>query len=139
MDGEPASGNAYRLGEQIQVEVTVTGTPQLGPIIGYRTRQAVYDTTRPKGTLVRFTYYVQTTDTDADSIGIAANPLALNGGTITLASDSATAESLAHVGVGTDDTRKADGSTDVVERGRGVGAGGQRELLPGEEWPQRVA
>ena len=48
---------------------------------------------------------------------IAANALALNGGTITLASDSATAAALAHASVGTDDTRMVDSSTDVVEHG----------------------
>ena len=121
--GTPASGATYRLGEQIQAAVTfneavtVTGTPQLGLTVGTQTRQAVYDATQSKGTLVVFTYYVQATDMDTDGLSIAANALALNGGTITLASDSATAASLTHAGVGTDDTRKVDGSTDVVEHG----------------------
>ncbi len=119
--GTPASGVTYRLGEQIQAAVTfseaVTGTPQLGLTIGVQTRQAVYDATQSKGTLVVFTYYVQATDADADGISIAANALTLNGGTISLASDPATAASLAHAGVGTDDTRRVDGSTDIVEYG----------------------
>ena len=123
LTGTPASGTTYRLGEQIEVAVTftnavtVTGTPQLGLTIGTQTRQAVYDATQSKGTLVVFSYSVQATDADADGISIAANVLTLNGGTIILASDSTTAASLAHAGVGTDDTRKVDGSTDVVEHG----------------------
>ena len=121
--GTPASGATYRLGEQIQAAVTfsdavtVTGAPQLGLSVGTQTRQAVYDATESKGTLVVFSYSVQATDADADGISIAANALALNSGTITLASDSATAAALDHGGVGTDDTRKVDGSTDVVEHG----------------------
>ena len=123
LTGTPASGATYRLGEQIQAAVTfseavtVTGTPQMGLTIGSQTRQAAYDATRSKGTLLTFTYTVQATDADADGISIAANALALNGGTISLASDSATAAALAHAGVGTDDTRKVDGSTDVAEHG----------------------
>ena len=123
LTGTPASGTTYRLGEQIEVAVTfteavtVTGTPQLGLSVGSQTRQAVYDAIQSKGTLAVFSYYVQATDADADGISIAANALTLNGGTIRLASDSTTAAALAHAGVGTDDTRKVDGSTDVVEHG----------------------
>ena len=119
----PASGTTYRLGEQIGVAVTfneavnVTGTPQLGLTIGAQTRQAVYDAPQSKGTLVVFSYSVQATDADADGISIAANALTLNSGTLTLASDTTTAAALDHAGVGTDDTRKVDGSTDVVEHG----------------------
>ncbi len=121
--GTPASGVTYRLGEQIEVAVTfteavtVTGTPQLGLTIGSQTRQAVYDATQSKGTLLVFSYYVQATDADADGISIAANALTRNGGTIRLASDPATAAALTHAGVGTDDTRKVDGRTDAVEHG----------------------
>ena len=64
-----------------------------------------------------FRYSVQATDVDADGLSIAANALTLNGGTISLASDSATAAALAQAGVGTDDARRVDGSTDVVEHG----------------------
>ena len=122
--GTPVSGNTYRLGEQIQAAVTfneaitVTGTPQINLTIGSQTRWAVYDATRSKGTLLVFSYTVQATDADSDGISIAANALALNGGMISLTSGSTTtAAALAHTGVGTDDTRKVDGSTDVVEHG----------------------
>ena len=121
--GTPASGTTYRLGEQIEVAVTfteavtVTGTPQIGLSIGSQTRQAVYDATQSKGTLLVFRYSVQATDTDADGISIAANALTLNDGTISLASDTTTAAALDHAGVGTDDTRRVEGRTDVVEHG----------------------
>ena len=120
--GSPASEETYRLGEQIRVAVTfsdavtVTGAPQLGLTIGAATRQATYDATRSKGTLLTFTYTVQGTDTDSDGISIAVDALTLNGGTISLASDT-TAAALEHAAVATDDTRKVDGSTDVVEHG----------------------
>ncbi len=120
--GTPASEETYRLGEQIRVAVTfseavtVTGTPQIGLTVGAATRQAAYDATRSKGTLLTFTYTVQATDADADGISIAANAMTLNGGTISLASDT-TAAALGHNAVATDDTRKVDGSTDVVEHG----------------------
>ena len=97
--------------------VTFTGTPQIGLTVGSATRQATYDATRSKGTLLVFTYTVQGTDADSDGISIAADALALNGGTISLASDTTTAAALRHAALATDDTRKVDGSTDVVEHG----------------------
>ena len=123
LTGTPASGNTYRLGEQIQIAVTfteavtVTGRPQVGLTIGSQTRQAVYDATQSKGTLLRFRYTVQATNADADGISIAANALTLNGSTITLANDSTTTAVLAHAGIGTDDTCMVDGRMDVVDTG----------------------
>ncbi len=121
--GTPVREETYRLGEQIRVAVTfsdavtVTGAPQIGLTVGAATRQATYDATRSKGTLLTFTYTVQGTDADPDGISIAVDALTLNGGTISLASDSTTAAALGHNAVATDDTRKVDGSTDVVEHG----------------------
>lgn len=121
--GTPASGNTYRLGEQIRVAatfseaVTVTGPPQLGLIVGPQTRQAVYDASRSEGALLVFTYTVQGADDDPDGIKIAADAITLNGGTISRAGDSTIAASLAHAGVGTDDTRKVNGFTGAVEHG----------------------
>ena len=121
--GRPESEETYRLGEQIRVAVTfsqavtVTGTPQIGLTVGSATRQAAYDATRSKGSLLVFTYTVQGTDTDSDGISIAADALALNGGTISLASDTTTAAARRHAALATDGTRKVDGSTDVVEHG----------------------
>ena len=121
--GTPASEETYRLGEQIRVDVTfseavtVTGTPQIGLTVGSATRQAAYDATRSKGTLLVFTYTVQATDADPDGISVAADALTLNGGTISLASDTTTVAARRHAALATDGTRKVDGSTDVVEHG----------------------
>ena len=69
----------------------------------------------PRGDLLVFIYTVQGTDTDPDGISIAADALTLNGGTISLIGDATNAADLRHAAVATDDTRKVDGSTDVVE------------------------
>ena len=122
----PKHGDTYRLDEQIGVVVEfpyamkVTGHPQLGLTVGSQTRQAAYDKIRsasahrisgtyPGATLI-FTYTVQGTDADTDGISIAANALTLNGGTISLAANATLAASLGHDAVGTNATRKVDGS-----------------------------
>ena len=113
--GTPANGDAYRPDERIQAAVTfseavtVAGTPQLGLTIGTETRQAAYDASQSKGTLLVFTYAVQATDSDTDGVSIPANALNLNGGTITLASDSTAAAALGHVAVAPDPARKVVG------------------------------
>ena len=130
--GTPANGDTYGPGERIQVAVTfseavaVTGTPQIGLTIGAETRQATYDASQSKGTLLVFTYAVQATDADTDGISIAANALDLNGGTITLAGDSATAASLGHAAVATDPARKVSG--------RGALRATLMNLSPREAW-----
>ena len=53
---------------------------------------------------------MQEGDRDEDGISIAANALALNGGTITHADDPTTGASIAHSGVAADLTRKVNGS-----------------------------
>ena len=124
-DTSPQYERTYRLDEQIRVAVrftvpvTVTGTPQIGLTIGSQTRQAAYAASRSAvahqplglapGSILVFTYTIQETDADADGISIAANALALNGGTINRASDTTIAASLEHDAVGTDATRKVNG------------------------------
>ncbi|MDT7520759.1 Ig-like domain-containing protein [Rhodoferax sp. TBRC 17660] len=61
--------------------VTVTGTPQLGLNIGGTTVQANYASGSGTNSLT-FTYTILAGQTDADGISIAADSLALNGGTI---------------------------------------------------------
>ena len=83
----PASGSAYQLAEVIWVgivfdrAVDLTGAPQLALTIGTATRQASYVSGDGIGYLW-FRYAVQSSDTDADGITIAATALTLNGGTI---------------------------------------------------------
>ena len=78
----------YILGDTIAVTVTfseavaVTGTPQIALTIGSTTRHADYQSGSSSETLV-FHYTVTDTDEDTDGVGIAANALTLNGGSIT--------------------------------------------------------
>ena len=55
-------------------------------------------------------YTVQGPDRDEDGISIAANALALNGGTIRYAGDGRTDAGLTHDAVADDPTRKVNGS-----------------------------
>ena len=82
----PQNGTSYGAGESIWVwvdmdmEVAVSGDPELALTIGSRTRQATFSGATPS--TLWFTYAVQAGDLDADGIGIAADALTLNGGTI---------------------------------------------------------
>ena len=95
----PPSGNTFRRGQTIVVRVwfnravAVTGTPQLALTIGTRVRQASFrredDPARisPEGPVfpqppVHFRYTVESSDSDANGLGIRADALTLNGGTI---------------------------------------------------------
>ena len=122
----PPTGDTYVRGEGIRVwvefdkEVTVTGSPRVALTIGGHTRHADYSgfsvmVTADGGTIVdkdvlSFDYFVQATDRDEDGVGIPANALALNGGTIKHAGDGSTDADLAHEAVPADPTRKVDGS-----------------------------
>ena len=83
----PAAASTFERGERIEVTmnfnqaVDVTGTPQLALGIGTETRQADYVSGSGTASPV-FRYTVVQADVDADGISIAANALALNGGTI---------------------------------------------------------
>lgn len=83
---EPQNGTAYGAGEWIRAwvrfdrEIEVSGTPQLGMTIGDQTRQANrYATSR---TILWFRYAVRSDDLDSDGVGVAADALTLNGGTV---------------------------------------------------------
>ena len=101
----PASGDTYRLGEQIDVTVTFNrtvnvvttgGTPQLALTVGSNTRQA--NVLTPSGTSLVFGYTVAVGDFDGDGIGVAAGALTLNSGAINDARDATVAAAL---GLGT--------------------------------------
>ena len=83
---EPQNGTAYGAGEWIRAwvrfdrEIEVSGTPQLGMTIGDQTRQANHYATGR--TTLWFRYAVQSDDLDSDGIGVAADALTLNGGTV---------------------------------------------------------
>ena len=109
----PARGDTYERGERVQVEVRfdravkATGHPQVTLTIGTQTRYATYASWG--GRSLYFDYTVQETDRDDDGIGIAANALALDGGTITAANDT-TAADLTHWAVAAAPGHKVDGS-----------------------------
>ena len=115
----PARGNTYELGEEVRVGVhfdkvvKVTGRPQVELTIGAETRSATLSTRWEDDRYVHFSYVVQEGDRDEDGISIAANALALNGGTIT-AADGTTDADLAHAAVGPERDRQVDGSSDVA-------------------------
>ncbi len=89
---QPGSGDAYDTGDIVSIEVVfseeviISGRPQLELDIGGTTRQAgPQDGTagdRTFGEAMLFQYQVQEDDTDPDGIGISANSLKLNGGSI---------------------------------------------------------
>jgi len=114
--GSPADGDTYESGETIRVEVvfdlavTVTGSPRVALTVGSRTRHANLPGSPGSSRYLYFEYEVQTEDTDADGISIAANAIGLNGGSIKAAADGTTDADLTHSAVGADDQRKVDGS-----------------------------
>ena len=109
----PARGETYELAETVEVDVefdravTVTGNPQVALTIGTETRHAMMSGWGSDS--LYFNYTVQDGDRDEDGISIAANALALNGGTIT-AADGTTDADLGHGAVAADPTRKVNGS-----------------------------
>ena len=115
-NNRPQNGDTYRAGEEISVgisfsqQVNFTGRPQLALTIGTSTRQA---TTYQDVSLMDFRsfyYTVQRDDLDTDGIGIAANALALNGGTIRSADGEDAILDLGTHAIGNDPDRKIDGS-----------------------------
>ena len=82
-----AAGYAY--GDRVSVQVAfsepvaVTGSPQLELAVGSAGRRAgIAPGTGPPRAALEFVYTVRVGDRDADGIGIPANALRLNGGTI---------------------------------------------------------
>ena len=126
--GSPAGGDTYARGEKIQVQVefdrpvTVTGTPQVALAVGSHTRSAAFSSVR--GTTASFAYAVQASDQDTDGIGIAADALGLNGGSIKAAADGTTDAVLTHGAVAASATRKVDGSLVVAPAVTGVSFAG---------------
>ena len=109
----PAGGDAYGLGETVEVvvefngAVTATGSPQIALNIGTQTRYATfYGWSRHS---LFFGYTVQQEDVDEDGIGIAANAFLLDGGTIKAAASTVDAD-LTHEALATQPGSKVNGS-----------------------------
>ena len=111
--GSPARGDTYGLGETVEVNVrfdravAATGKPQVALTIGTQTRHATLSSWSRQS--LYFAYTVQEEDRDEDGIGIAANSLLLNGGTIKSA-DGAIDADLTHEAVAAKPSDKVNGS-----------------------------
>ena len=125
----PGSGDAYTRNEVISVRIRFSravtlggrtsinyqtspdesGFPYVGLTIGGSTRQAVYSHGSGTTALI-FSYTVQAGDSDDDGISIAANALRRNGASLVATADDTVEAALSHGAVGTDSSRKVDGS-----------------------------
>ena len=111
----PQSGETFGVGETVRVEVgfdeavTVSGTPQVALTVGARTRPAAY-ASGSGGRFLYFAYTVVAADRDANGLGIAADALTLNAGTIRDAGSNAAALGLGRHAFASDANYKVDGS-----------------------------
>ena len=98
---DPGTDDTYATGDTITVTVTfseavtVTGTPRITLDIGGQPRYASYSGDGSSAAAQSFGYTVLLSSQDADGVSVAANSLALGGGTI-LATDDSAAAALAH-------------------------------------------
>ena len=113
----PPSGDTFGPGEQVTVEVrltepvVVTGNPRLVLQIGDQRRSADLQRIRGGGRL-QFQYFVRSSDRDDDGIGIPANAILLNRGSIR---DSGGNDAdLTHSAVADDARLKVNGQPDAV-------------------------
>ena len=120
----PIAASTYGQGEEIRVAVSfrvaapgdgssnavrVIGAPTLALAVGGQVRQATYDGVYQDG--ARFRYVVQAADSDADGIGIAADALALNGGSIRDATGNDAVLALGVHASATNSAHKVDGGS----------------------------
>ena len=119
--GYPRPRDTFELGERIAINVVfseyleLAGAPSLGLTIGTRTRPAAYVSRYDfisGSTRLRFTYDVEASDLDTDGLSIAADALALNGGTLRDAAGTDANLDLGSHTVTDDPDRKVDGRLD---------------------------
>ena len=122
IDSQPSSGDAYAAGESIDVvvtfseKVTIVGDLQLELDVGGAKRTATLrsDVAQAAGpgrrfmNAIGFRYEIQDGDADIDGIGVGANSLRLNGGSIRDIAGNAAASS--HSAVPADPDHKVDTS-----------------------------
>ena len=95
--------------------VTVTGTPILELRVGKDAKQAIYESGATSSKLV-FAYSVAEGDEDTNGVGIEANSLSLEGGTIR--GESSKDALLTHEGLGDDPLHRVDGIRPELAGGR---------------------
>ena len=133
LTSRPGIGSTYAATEQIEVEVLfgepidVTGTPRLALTVGDQARHADGEgsITSQCGGYQRllFRYTVQPEDMDADGIGIAANALTLNGGTIRSLAGTAADLDLSNHTIASALGHNVDGSLVIAPRVASAGIG----------------
>ncbi len=146
ISSDPGTDRTYALGDEIQVTVTfsetveVTGTPQLRLELGGGRRTAAYEGGSGSVDLV-FAYEVADGDSDmADGVGVEADSLSLNGGTIRDTSDNPAG--LDHDGLTANASHKVDGVRPELASAGGAVATGTTlrltydELLDGSSTPE---
>ena len=110
----PQEGDTYGAGEPIDVgvefsvDVEVKGSPQLALAVGDRRVQAAFRSHNDSS--LWFRYVVQAEDQDADGVGVPADALSLNGGTIRSLAGTEARLALADHALATDPERKVNGS-----------------------------
>ena len=159
----PSKGTAYGAGEEIKVRVAfdlplkVTGTPQLALSVGDCLRQARYSGIGvSRSSLVRrpslcFGYLVQAEDSAPGGIGVAADALSLNGGSIRSTAGAPAVLDLERHEFWRDSKHRVNGSILTAPRVRGVqvsshpsngtayGAGEKIEVRVAFDLPLKVA
>ena len=92
LGSDPVSDDTYVAGDAIEVLVTfdravqvdtTMGTPHVALTIGTATRNAEFSSADSTGKVLTFSYTVVLDDDDSNGVSIAADALALNGGSIT--------------------------------------------------------
>ena len=128
----PSNGDAYQLGEAINVyvyfdrRIDATAQVRLALTVGATVRQAspAFGRNTQGGSLLRLRYVVQPSDRDADGIGIGAGALTLNGGTIRIHRGNADASlSLGGHAISNSAAHKVDGSQQTVPTVRWISIG----------------
>ena len=113
-DGRPGNDSTYAIGDSVTATVTfdkavdVTGSSQITLLFGTAEKAAACAAATNTRTLA-CTYEVAEGDTAPTGIGIKANSLLLDGGTIYAAGSVTTRANLAHQGLGLQSGHKVDG------------------------------
>ena len=115
----PATPDTFVLGDLVYAivdfdrAVSTTGSPRLALRIGQQIRQASY--AYAFRTQVAFEYFVQSSDRDLDGIGVSADALTLNGGTIKVTGGTADAAlDLGNHAIADSADHKVDGGREVA-------------------------
>ena len=141
-DASGADDDTYQIGDTIKVravfdvEVTVSGMPELELDVGGEARTAAYASGSGSKRLT-FAYTVAEGDADADGVAIGADKLAAAGGA-SIAADGTPAV-LTHVARNDDDRHKVDGVRPLLVRAATTADGGSILLTYDEELSSMTA